>query len=112
MGISFVTTMMARREQFHQQVLGSHFTPSGAVGQQAMAQFAPFLAHQGVDRVTAVQKAGGLLYGMLQQQAALLSYGDAFFLMGILILLNIPVVLLMRGAEHNRKHLEQPWQSE
>jgi hypothetical protein len=49
---------------------------------------------------------------MLQQQAALLSYGDAFFLMGILILLNIPVVLLMRGAEHNRKHLEQPWQSE
>jgi DHA2 family multidrug resistance protein len=108
MGISFVTTMMARREQFHQQVLASHFTPSNTPGQQALAQFAPFLAHQGFDRVTAVQKAGGLLYRMLQQQAALLSYADAFFLMGILILLNIPVVLLMRGAEHNRKNRKHP----
>jgi DHA2 family multidrug resistance protein len=108
MGISFVTTMMARREQFHQQVLASHFTPSNTPGQQALAQFAPFLAHQGFDHVTAVQKAGGLLYRMLQQQAALLSYADAFFLMGILILLNIPVVLLMRGAEHNRKNRKHP----
>jgi len=108
MGISFVTTMMARREQFHQQVLVSHFTPSSTPGQQAMAQFAPFLAHQGFDRATAVQKAGGLLYRMLQQQAALLSYADAFFLMGLLILLNIPVVLLMRGAEHNRRNRKEP----
>jgi DHA2 family multidrug resistance protein len=108
MGISFVTTMMARREQFHQQVLASHFTASSTPGQQAMARFAPFLAHQGFDRVTAAQKAGGLLYRMLQQQAALLSYADAFFLMGLLILLNIPVVLLMRGAEHNRKNRKEP----
>jgi len=108
MGISFVTTMMARREQFHQQVLASHFTPSSRSGQQALAQFAPFLAHQGFDRITAVQKAGGLLYRMLQQQAALLSYADAFFLMGLLILLNIPVVLLMRGAEHNRRNRKEP----
>ncbi len=104
MGISFVTTLMARREQFHQQVLGNHFTPSSAVAQQAMGQLTPFMAHQGFDHVTAVQKAGGLLYRMLQQQAALLSYADAFLLMGILILLNIPIVLLMRGAEHNRRH--------
>jgi hypothetical protein len=62
------------------------------------------MAHQGFDHVTAAQKAGGLLYRMLQQQAALLSYADAFLLMGILILLNIPIVLLMRGAEHNRRH--------
>ena len=104
MGISFVTTMMARREQFHQQILGDHLTASSPMSQQAFAQLAPFLAHQGVDPVTAAHKAGGLIYRQLQQQAALLSYGDAFLLMGILILLNIPVVLLMRGAEHNRRH--------
>jgi len=107
MGISFVTTLMARREQFHQQVLGNHFTPSSPLRQQAMAQLAPFMAHQGFDHVTAVQKGGGLLYRTLLQQAALLSYADAFLLMGILILLNIPVVLLMRGAEHNRRHRKE-----
>ncbi|MGO8757610.1 MAG: DHA2 family efflux MFS transporter permease subunit [Terracidiphilus sp.] len=102
MGISFVTTMLARRSQFHQQVLGDHLTPSSLIGQQALAQFAPFLAHQGYDRVTATQKAGGLIYRLLGQQAALLSYADAFYLMGILILLNIPVVLFMSRSEHDR----------
>ncbi|MGA2569747.1 MAG: DHA2 family efflux MFS transporter permease subunit [Terracidiphilus sp.] len=107
MGISFVTTMLARRSQFHQQVLGNHLTPSSPLGQQAMAQFAPFLAHQGFDRVTATQKAGGLLYRLLGQQAALLSYADAFYLMGILILLNIPVVLFMNRSEHDHHPSEE-----
>ena len=53
MGISFVTTLLARRGQFHQQILGDHITPSSAVGQQALARLAPFMAHQGSDPVTA-----------------------------------------------------------
>ncbi len=107
MGISFVTTLVARRAQFHQQILGDKLTASSAIGQQAMAQLAPFFVHQGFDRVTAAHKAGGLIYRLLQQQAALLSYGDAFYLMGILFLVNIPLVLLMRGAEHNRRHRKE-----
>jgi MFS transporter, DHA2 family, multidrug resistance protein len=103
MGISFVTTMLARRSQFHQQILGNHITPSSALGQQALAQLAALMAHQGIDRVTATQKAAGLIYRLMQQQAALLSYADAFYLMGILFLLNIPVVLLMRAQEHDAK---------
>jgi DHA2 family multidrug resistance protein len=74
------------------------------MSQQAFAQLTPFFAHQGVDPVTAAHKAGGLIYQRLQQQAALLSYSDAFYLMGIFFLANIPLALLMRGAEHNRRH--------
>ena len=73
-GISFVTTLVARRSQFHQQVLGDKITASSAMGQQAFAQLTPFLAQQGFDRVTAAHKAGGLVYRLLGQQAALLSY--------------------------------------
>ena len=61
-GISFVTTLVARREQFHQQTLGDHLTPSSPMSQQAFAQLTPFLAHQGSDQVTAAHKAGGLIY--------------------------------------------------
>jgi len=103
-GISFVTTLVARREQFHQQTLGDHLSASSPMSQQAFAQLTPFLAHQGADPVTAAHKAGSLIYQRLQQQAALLSYSDAFYLMGIFFLANIPLVLLMRGAEHNRRH--------
>ena len=103
-GISFVTTLVARRSQFHQQVLGDKIAASSAIGQQTFARLTPFLAQQGFDRVTAAHKAGGLVYRLLGQQAALLSYEDAFYLMGIFFLANIPLVLLMRGAEHNRRH--------
>ena len=108
MGISFVTTLVARRTQFHQQTLGDHLTASSPISQQAMAQLAPLMAHRGADPVTAVHQAGGFVYRLLGQQAALLSYEDAFYLMGILFLLNIPLVLLMRGAEHNRRHRKEP----
>jgi DHA2 family multidrug resistance protein len=103
-GISFVTTLVARREQFHLQTLGDHLSASSPMSQQAFAQLTPFLAHRGADPVTAAHKASGLIYQRLQQQAALLSYSDAFYLMGIYFLANIPLVLLMRGAEHNRRH--------
>jgi DHA2 family multidrug resistance protein len=103
MGISFVTTLLARREQFHQQVLGGTLTSTSPASQRALARLAPFMAHQGFDRVAATHKAGGLIYQQLQQQAALLSYNDAFFLMGSLFLVTIPVVFLMRRTEHSRQ---------
>jgi DHA2 family multidrug resistance protein len=107
-GISFVPTLLARRSQYHQQVLGDQITPSSPTSQQAFARLTPYFAHQGFDSVTAAHKAGGLIYGQLQQQAALLSYADTFYLMGILSLITIPAVFLMRGAEHNRRHRKEP----
>jgi DHA2 family multidrug resistance protein len=107
-GISFVTTLVARRSQFHQQALGDRITAASPIRQQTFARLASFFAHQGFDPVTAAHKAGGLIYRQLQQQAALLSYADAFYLMGIFFLANIPVVLLMREAEHNRLHRKEP----
>jgi DHA2 family multidrug resistance protein len=99
-GVSFVTTLLARREQFHQQILGAQLTPSSHQGQSFLAQLGAFFRHSGSDAVTAAHKAIGLAYMQLQKQASLLSYDDAFFLMGILFLANIPMVLLMRKPEH------------
>ncbi len=107
-GISFVTTLVARRSQLHQHRLGEWLTQSNLVHQQALAGLAPYLHQQGVDPATAAHKAVGFIYQVLQQQAALLSYADAFHLMGIFFLANIPVVLLMRHAEHNRKNRREP----
>jgi len=106
-GISFVTTVLARRMQLHQQNLGDHLTATNPVGQQTLPAIAQFLAQRGFDAVTATHKASGLVYMRLQQQATLLSYADAFYLMGIIFLANIPIVFLMRGAEHNRKHRKE-----
>ena len=77
-----MTTLVARRSQFHQQVLGDKITASSAMGQQAFARLTPFLAQQGFDRVTAAHKAGGLVYRLLGQQAALSAMRTPFISWG------------------------------
>ncbi len=96
MGISFVTTWVARRSQFHQSTLSSHITASNPSSRQALAYLTQLMQQRGFDAVTATQKAHALLYQMLQQQASLLSYLDVFHIMGMLFLAVIPLILLMR----------------
>jgi len=103
-GISFVTTWVARRSQFHQSVLAANLNASSPVDHQMRAGLVPFLQQNGSNVVTASDKANGLIYQMLQQQASLLSYLDVFHLMGILFLVITPMVLLMRSAEHSNSH--------
>ena len=50
--------------------------------------------------MTAAHKAQALVYQSLQQQSSLLSYMDAFHVMGILFLVIIPLILLMRKQTH------------
>lgn len=53
---------------------------------------------KGFDWSTAGNGGLGVLYGMLQQQAALISFVEVFHIMGFLFLATIPLVLLMRKA--------------
>jgi DHA2 family multidrug resistance protein len=96
MGISFVTTWITRRSQFHQTVLSANSTPSSPISREALARLTGVIQQSGVDGVTARHKAGAMIYGTLQQQAALLSYVDVFHIMGILFLAVIPLVFVMR----------------
>jgi DHA2 family multidrug resistance protein len=100
-GISFVTTWVARRSQFHQSVLVAHVTPYSLPLQQSLAQGRAMLFRHGSDWVTARRQSAGLLYGIVQQQAALLSFVEAFRIMGFLFLAIIPLVFLMRRAKRN-----------
>jgi MFS transporter, DHA2 family, multidrug resistance protein len=99
-GVSFVTTSVARRSQFHQNVLSSYMNASHPAGRNELARLTQLIHQRGFDAVTAAHKAHALFYQMLQQQASLLSYVDAFHIMGILFLAIIPLILLMRKQEH------------
>jgi len=96
MGISFVTTCVARRSQFHQNVLSSHITAYDPMTKQLLGHITQLMQQRGFDAVTAGNKAHALLYQMLQRQASLLSYVDVFHIMGILFLAVIALIPLMR----------------
>ncbi len=101
MGISFVTTWVARRSQFHQTRLSGDVSMYNLQTQQMLNRSRAMFMQHGSDWVTATQQALATLYGSVQQQAALLSFIDVFYLMGWMFLLSIPLVLLMRKPKPN-----------
>jgi DHA2 family multidrug resistance protein len=102
MGVSFVTTWVARRSQFHQSILSAHVTPYGLPTLQLLALARGFFFHEGSGWNSAGRQGLGVPYGMLQQQDALLSFVEVFRVMGFLFLATVPLVLLMRRARQQR----------
>jgi DHA2 family multidrug resistance protein len=99
--------MLASRAQFHQNVLVSHVTETNPVYQQYFEQAKAMLVHQGSNVVEAAAQAKILIYGFVQQQAAMLSYIDGFWLFGVVFVLMIPMVFLIKKTV---PHLPRPTQ--
>ncbi|HEX4123669.1 MAG TPA: DHA2 family efflux MFS transporter permease subunit [Tepidisphaeraceae bacterium] len=95
-GISVVTTILARRSQFHQSVLVSRFTPFNPHYLAAQHSLTRTLMSQGVNAVLASHKATATLMSMVERQASMLSYNDAFWVLSIIALVISPLVFLMR----------------
>ena len=60
---------------------------------------AGFMA-RGMDAYTATRQAYAAVFGMVQQQAAMVSFIGAFRLLGIMFLCVIPLILLMKRPRH------------
>jgi len=82
-GTSMVTTLLARRAQFHQSVLSYHTTRYDPALRDQMAGLAQQLAHSGATLPDARVQALGRIYQGLQAQAATLSYLDTFMVLAI-----------------------------
>jgi DHA2 family multidrug resistance protein len=97
-GISFVTTLLARLSQKHLAMLSSH-TVSGSGPFDALNSG---LAHAwmrlggGGAMPDALQHAGAQIYGMEQIQARLLAYVDVIWIMVALTAILVPLPFLMR----------------
>jgi DHA2 family multidrug resistance protein len=93
-GISFVTTMLARREQFHQTVLAARTTPYSTQFRAAIHGASQWFASAGA--VSAQQQSYGQLYGSVLRQSNMIAYLDNFWMLGISALAVIPFVFLMK----------------
>src|SRR5579863_2633651 len=96
-GISFVTTLLARLTQKHLAMLSAH-TINGNGPFETLRSGMASAWHQrsGGAMPDAMQHAGAQIYGMAQIQARLLSYVDVLWVMVALTALLIPLPFLMR----------------
>lgn len=95
-GTAFATTCLARREQFHQNMLIEQVTPFRETVQiylsKLQAAFDP--THAPYDLLGS--KGVALILAQVRQQAALLAFNDCFLLFGLLSLLIVPLTLLLK----------------
>ncbi len=97
-GVALVTTMIARRSQFHQAHLVEHLTPFDTSYQIATSQASQFLQQKGFDAVTSQHGSLVAIYGQLMRQASMLSFNDAFYLLSILMVCTLPLMMLMKSS--------------
>jgi MFS transporter, DHA2 family, multidrug resistance protein len=95
-GIAFVTTMLARRAQFHQARLVEHMSYYDPHFQQLSKATIAKLMAAGQSAGAAQHEALGLTYSTVIRQATTMSFIDCFWLIGVGVLVVIPLVFIMR----------------
>ncbi len=102
-GISFVTTMLARRAQVHQVQLVEKLNAANPQFQAAVRGMAGAFMRGGAGPGTgggsAQQHAYSLIQAGVMRQAAMLAYIDNFWLLGVVILCLIPCTFLIKKVK-------------
>jgi MFS transporter, DHA2 family, multidrug resistance protein len=95
-GISFVTTMLDRRAQFHQDVLASNVNAGSQLYQRALSHITHEMIARGTDAARAATQAHATIYLELQRQAQMLSFVDNFWIMSVICVCVIPLMFVMK----------------
>jgi MFS transporter, DHA2 family, multidrug resistance protein len=101
-GIASVTTLVARAQQQNTNILGTHVNIWNLSTQSMINSAREMFMAKGSDSVTATSQAYGMLFGLVQEHAAMLAFIKAFRLLGILFFLITPLILVMRKPRHLR----------
>ena len=99
MGTAFEVTVLARRQQFHQERLGGNVALSSMNLQSRVDGLGHYLAQHGGKVASLAQgraMAQGTLYQQLVQQSTMLAYLDVIKLLAIAMLLAVPLAFLMQ----------------
>ncbi|MCX5706093.1 MAG: DHA2 family efflux MFS transporter permease subunit [Candidatus Omnitrophica bacterium] len=101
-GIAIMTTLLARRAQFHQFRLSEQLNPFDQRYQLGVNKAMAVLWYK--TGTESVSGANGVIYQQLIKQSNLFSFTDAFYFSTLLMLCIIPVVFLLKRP----KNLDKP----
>ena len=102
-GIAMTGTWLVRQQQVQTTVLGSHVDPYNEVARATLDTTRAAFVASGADVATATQNAYGAVFGMVQQQAAMVSFVQIFRTLGLIFILMLPLLFVTRRPRHQRK---------
>jgi MFS transporter, DHA2 family, multidrug resistance protein len=96
-GIATATTMLARQQQRELNLLGVHVNAYNPQTQAMFGRIRSGMMATGTDPATASNRAYVAVFGMVQRQAAMISFSHVFQFMAIVFFLMLPLLLLMKS---------------
>jgi MFS transporter, DHA2 family, multidrug resistance protein len=107
-GIASMTTLLARRSQVHQNHLIEKLGPGDLAARKMLQGMQAWFHLHGFDNYTASRKALGAMYGMVQVHASMLSFVEAFWVMGMMFLVMLPFILVLRRPRSQTQAAPRP----
>jgi DHA2 family multidrug resistance protein len=95
-GIATVTTLLERRTQHHMAQLGEHVNSYSHAYRNMIAGLTASFSANGSSAPGAAARAQGVVYSIIQRQAAMLSFLDDFKLLAVVFFAIIPIFFLMK----------------
>ena len=104
-GVSSVATMVTRMTQRNFNQLGAHVTLYDSATQQVLGGALQMFMSHGMDSTTAGKQAYAALFGMVQRQAAMLSFVQVFRLLAVFFVAALLLIPLMRPPRYRAKDI-------
>ncbi|MEO6964686.1 MAG: DHA2 family efflux MFS transporter permease subunit [Acidobacteriaceae bacterium] len=108
LGVSFISTMLLRRAQIHQQFLSAHVTSSSPKYRTLQQGLAGALQTRGYSAADAAGHAATRIYHMMLQQATVLAYVDTVHVLVVMTACLIPIGYLMKKPRFRPKKTAAP----
>ena len=95
-GTAFVTTLLARREQFHHARLAEHMDPSNPVYAQRMDEVLDKLNLVMGSLADHTEAARVVIYNYMRREASAMAFNDAFYIQALMFMGLVAVVWIMK----------------
>jgi DHA2 family multidrug resistance protein len=94
-GIALLATRVDVGEKLHSQRIGASVSLFNSATVERIQALTAHFTHLGADSVTATNRALAVLDQTIRREAFVLSFGDAFTLLGVILLATIPLVWMV-----------------
>ncbi len=105
-GIAAITTLLARRDEFHRAVLIEKVTPFNQAAVETMNGFASVFKSHGVSPHDAESGARLLANSEVLRQASVLSFADISWLVGVLLCASMVLLFLLDSGRKSKVSVE------
>lgn len=98
-GTAIMTTYISTRTMFHSSRLGDNVSVYNPLSADRLRQYTNLFLSKGDALVTATGKAYAMMQGAVVRQALVMTYADAFLVIGSFFLVCVPLLLLFIGKK-------------